>query len=142
MDCFWQADLVDIILSLIKNDGYSYLLTVTDVFSKFAFFVAFKKKMPYVLPKHSKAFLLEDGNYSSCNRIRVANFVSEIFQKQLKNLNVYFHTTLNDDIKSSVVERFNRILKTKIRKYYTHCNTYKFIDVLQDMVHSYNYTHQ
>ena len=47
----------------------------------------------------------------------------------------------NDDIKASIAERFNRTLKTKMWKYFTQKETYKCIDVLDGMVHSYNDTY-
>ena len=36
IDYLWQADLVDVSHLADYNDGYRYLLTVIDVFSKFA----------------------------------------------------------------------------------------------------------
>ena len=47
------------------------------------------------------------------------------FQKLLKGHNIQFFTTHNET-KASIVERFNRTLKTKMRKY----NTLKYIDIL------------
>ena len=44
IDYLWQADLVDMIHLADHNDGFRYLLTVIDVFSKYAFVVALKKK--------------------------------------------------------------------------------------------------
>ena len=47
----------------------------------------------------------------------------------------------NDDIKCALVERFNRTLKTKMYKYFTHKNTLKYTDVIDDLVASYNNTY-
>ena len=44
-------------------------------------------------------------------------------------------------MKAAVVERFNRTLKTKMYKYFTFKNTLRYIDVLQDLVDSYNATY-
>jgi hypothetical protein len=68
-------------------------------------------------------------------------FLNSGFQSMLKDSNVQFYVSQNDDIKASVAERFNRTLKTKMWKYFTHRNTYKYVDVLQDMVHSYNHSY-
>src|SRR6218665_2265865 len=54
---------------------------------------------------------------------------------------IKFYTTENSDTKASVVERFNRTLKTKMWKYFTYKNNQRYIDVLQDLVHSYNNTY-
>ena len=44
IDYLWQADLVDMTHLADYNDGYRYILTVIDVFSKFAWVTALKKK--------------------------------------------------------------------------------------------------
>ena len=67
-------------------------------------------------------------------------FVNKRVQKLIEEHKVYFYTSENEDIKAAVVERFNRTLKTKMWKYFTHKNTIKYIDVLDDLVHSYNNT--
>jgi hypothetical protein len=61
-------------------------------------------------------------------------------QKFLKENNVHFFTTYNDKTKASIVERFNRTLKTKMWKYFTHRETLTYVDVLPDMVESHNHT--
>jgi Chromo (CHRromatin Organisation MOdifier) domain len=68
-------------------------------------------------------------------------FLNKKFQSMLKSNAIRFYTTENSDIKASVVERFNRTLKTKMWKYFTYKNTYRYIDILQDLLHSYNNTH-
>ena len=48
--------------------------------------------------------------------------LQRVFQKFLKENDVHFFTTYNDETKASIVERFNRTLKTKMWKYFTHRN--------------------
>ena len=50
----------------------------------------------------------------------------------------YFST--NSDKKAAVVERFNRTLKTSMWKYFYSKGTYKWIDILDDLVYNYNNT--
>ncbi|GFY24472.1 putative uncharacterized transposon-derived protein F54H12.3 [Trichonephila clavipes] len=66
-------------------------------------------------------------------------FVNVVFQKYLKKMKVGFFTT-NNKAKASIVERFNRTLKTKMWKYFTEMNTKCYIDVLGKLVYSYNHT--
>ena len=47
------------------------------------------------------------------------------------------HSTFNDG-KALVIERFNRTLKYKMYKYFTANNTYKYVDVLPDLINEYN----
>jgi len=61
-------------------------------------------------------------------------------QKFLKERDVRFWVTRNPDIKAAVVERFNRTLKEQMWRYFTHKNTRRYIDVLQDIVRAYNHT--
>ena len=44
IDYLWQADLVDMTHLTDYNHGYRYILTDNDVFAKFAWVVALKKK--------------------------------------------------------------------------------------------------
>jgi hypothetical protein len=71
---------------------------------------------------------------------RGTEFTNRVFQKFLKENSVHFLTTYNDVTKASIVERFNRTLKTKMWKYFTHRETLTYVDVLPDMVESYNHT--
>ena len=67
-------------------------------------------------------------------------FLNSTFQSMLRRHGVHFYTSENEDLKASVVERFNRTLKTKMYRYFTHANTRRYLDVLDDLLHSYNNT--
>jgi hypothetical protein len=65
---------------------------------------------------------------------RGTKFTNRVFQKFLKENDVHFFTMYNDETKASIVERFNRTLKTKMWKYFTHRETLTYMDVLPYMV--------
>ena len=44
IDEIWAADLIDMQAFSNDNNGIKYLLTVTDIFSKFVWIVHFKRK--------------------------------------------------------------------------------------------------
>ena len=67
-------------------------------------------------------------------------FLNSTFQSMLKRRGIKFYTSENEDLKASVVERFNRTLKSKMYRYFTHKNTRRYVDALHDMLHSYNNT--
>ena len=48
-----------------------------------------------------------------------------------------FYTT-NSDLKASVIERFNRTIKEKMWRYFTFKNNHKYIDILDQLLESYN----
>ena len=68
-------------------------------------------------------------------------FTNVHFQQYLKSQSIEFFTTYNEEIKACVVEQFNRTLKTKMWKYFTRNNTQVYIDVLDDLVWSYNHSY-
>jgi hypothetical protein len=140
IDYLWQADLVDMSHLANDNDGYKYLLTVIDTFSKFAWALPLKKKdSKNVIEAFERIFV--DRRPLKLQTDKGKEFVNTAFQQKLRDLKVQFYTSQNDDIKASIAERFNRTLKTKMWKYFTHRNTYKYVDILQDMIYSYNNTH-
>ena len=61
-------------------------------------------------------------------------------QSFLKQNGIDFFTT-NSEQKASIVERFNRTMKGRMYKYFTAKNTYRYIDVMQDLVDGYNNTY-
>jgi transposase InsO family protein len=139
IDDLWQGDLVDLSAVSEYNDGYRYLLTVIDVFSKFAWAVPLKNKSgKSLVDAFSK--LLAERHPTHLQTDKGTEFLNESFQKMLKTNDVKFYTSENEDIKAAVVERFNRTLKTKMWKYFTYKNTMRYIDVLDDLLHSYNNT--
>jgi len=60
----------------------------------------------------------------------------------LKCHDIKIYTSKNEDLKAAVVEQFNRTLKSKMFRYFTYKNTRRYIDVLDDLLYSYNNTHR
>ena len=65
-------------------------------------------------------------------------FVNRKFKSFLKDHRVHFFSTEKDDIKASVVERFNRTLKSKMWRYFTYTRKKRYVDTLDDLVLSCN----
>ena len=62
-------------------------------------------------------------------------FVNRKFKSFLKDHRVYCFSTEND---ASVVERFNRTLKSKMWRYFTYTRKKRYVDTLDYLVLSYN----
>jgi len=140
IDDLWQADLADL-SSLSKFiDKNKYLLTCIDVFSKHVWVVPLKSKTG---PALTEAFstILSDRRTAHLQTDKGTEFLYKTFQTLLLKNAIKFHTTENSDTKASVAERLNRTLETKMWKYFTYKNSQRFIDVLQNLVHSYNNTY-
>ena len=133
----WETDLV-IMDSLSKhNNGYKYILTVTDVLSKFAWVEPMKTKTGESLVEAFSRIIKKGRTPGMLHTDKETEFTNKQFQKLLKEHNIRFFTTYNET-RASIVERFNSTLKRNMLKYFTANNTLKYIDILQKLVKSYN----
>ena len=72
---------------------------------------------------------------------RGTEFLNHEVQAYLKQQNIKHYSSFNDEIKASVVERFNRTLKSHMFRYFSHKHTNRWCDVLQQLVDAYNNTY-
>ena len=108
-------------------------MTVLDVFSKYGWIVPLKTKtgvevanaLRHIFKVRKPEKLWVDKG-------------KEFYNKDVKSL-IDIYSTENEE-KASVVERWNRTMKEKMFKYFSANNTRKYIDVLDEMVKSYNET--
>ncbi len=133
----FQADLVDMQPFSRVNNGYRYILTVIDCFSKYAFAVPVKNKSGLEIKNALKVVFTERKPFK-LQTDRGKEFLNSEVQNYLKEIDVHFFTTYNSTFKCAIVERFNRTLKAKMYKYFTAYGTRKYVDVLPKLVKSYN----
>lgn len=140
IDKQWQMDLIDMQPFKKYNKGYSYIMVAIDVFSRYAFAQPLpSKKGSDVVAAFKKMTVKRRPKYVQTDKGK--EFLNKEFQNHLKKNNISFFTGEDDDIKCALAERFNSTLQGKMWRYFTHNNTYTYIDVLQDLVDSYNHTH-
>lgn len=138
----WQADLSDMRTYSKYNNGFNYILCVIDVFSKYAYARAIKNKNSETIKQCFESIFNEaNATPTHIQSDKGTEFVSKDVQKYFKSKNVNYYTTNNPDIKASIVERFQRTLKMKMWRYFTHKNTYKYINILQDLIYAYNHSY-
>ena len=137
----YQADLVDMSNVSRYNDSFRYLLTCIDVFTKKAWVMPLLSKSARHVTEAFEKILASGGKCLMLQTDKGTEFLNGTFQSMLKRHDIHFYTSENEDIKAAVVERFNRTLKTKMYRYFTYKNTWRYINVLQDLVDSYNATH-
>ena len=70
-----------------------------------------------------------------------SEFKNKDFQNFLKSKKIYFFTTENPETKASIVERFQRSLKSRMWKYFTHHRTLRYLDVFSKLVNTYNHSY-
>lgn len=141
IDYQWQGDLADVSSLAKYNDKYRYLFCLIDVFSKFAWVVPIKDKSGKTLVEAFKSVLKRGRTPKSLQTDKGTEFKNKEFQNFLKSQNIHFFTTENPETKASIVERFQRTLKSRMWKYFTHHRTLKYVDVLPKLVHGYNHAY-
>ena len=114
LDYQWSADLLDVQAHAHENDGVSYLLTVIDGLSKYAWVRPLMDKSAATV-----AIVLEDVFVTSGRqprRLRTdkgKEFLGHAVQKMLSRHGVVFFT-VQHSTKASLSERFNRTLRGKL----------------------------
>ena len=133
----FAADLVEMQKFAKLNRGYRYLLTCIDIFSKFAWVIPLKDKkgitiksaLQKIFNKRKPKFLWTD---------RGTEFYNEQVQDLLNENNIKLYSTNNSEIKSAVIERFNRTFKNMMYKKFTENNNTIFYNILDELVNNYN----
>ena len=121
------------------NRGYNYILTVIDVLPKFVSIEPIKTKSGENLVKAFEKICKKCRQPEKLHTDKSTEFKNRLFQMFLKDKNILFFTTHNDT-KAAIVEQFNRTLKGKMWKYFSAKSTLKYIDVLQQLMYSYNHS--
>jgi transposase InsO family protein len=136
IDDVWQMDLVDMQAFKKDNNGYGYLLTCIDIFSKYAWAIPIRRKTS---DEMGTAFnkIIENRKPIKVQSDRGSEFLNKSFQDLLSRNGIGFYTTFNET-KASVVERFNRTLKTRMWRYFTHVGRHRYIDIIDKLVNGYN----
>lgn len=134
---FAQTDLADVSRLKKHNSGYTFLLCVICVFSRRAEIEPLRNKSGMEVIKGFKKIF---------KRMPKCKFLASDFGKEYLNKNTqkYFkmnnikHFAISSDSKAAIAERFWRTFKKKLYRYFTHNNTLRYNNVLQDIVKSYN----
>jgi transposase InsO family protein len=138
IDHTWQLDLMDVQKISDENDMYRYLLAAIDCFSKKAWVIKMKNKTGQ---STVEAFneILKTSNRKPI-KIQVDNgseFYNKDFKELCKKNNIQLYSTYSE-LKASIVERFNRTIREKLQRYFTYADNNRYIEVLDDIVQSYN----
>ena len=140
IDLIWSSDLVDMSAFSKDNHGVKYLLTIIDVFSKYAWVMPLKTKTGKDI---TKAFdYIIEGSGRKPSRLWVdkgTEFYNKTFKKYLEQNDIQMYSTHNEG-KAVVVERFNRTIKTRMWKYFSANSTTRYFDILPALLQQYNHS--
>ena len=137
IDEIFAADLVEMQNFSKINKGYRYLLPCIDIFSKYAFVIPLKDKkgitiknaLQKIFNKRKPKFLWTDNGKEFYN-----NQVNDLLEKN----SIKLYSTNSSEIKSSVIERFNRTFKNMMYKKFTENNNKIFYNIIDKLVNEYN----
>ena len=136
-----QVDLIDIQQLSRWNDGVKYLLAVIDTFTRKAFVQPCNdKKAETVLSAFEIIFQKLGGKVVTLvadrgKELRNKEFVNFCRQNKIR----FFHNYTS--VHAAYVERFNRTFQNLLYKYLSEFETKRYIDVLEDILSSYNSRH-
>ena len=114
------------------NEGYTFLLLVIDIFSKYGWVIPLRNKEGKTVADALKTIFEERKPEKLWT-----DKGKEFYNKNVKYL-IELYNTENEE-KSSIVERWIRTIK-EMWKYFTDNNTYTYINILPDLVEDYNNT--
>ena len=139
IDYQWQADLADLDELSKANDGSRYLLTVIDVFSRYAWAVPIAKKSGVAVREAFRELFRQAGarRPKHLQTDKGKEFFNRDVQELLREEKVH-HFASESDQKAALVERFNRTLKLRMAHYLTGANSLRYIDVLPKLLSGYN----
>lgn len=137
-DDLWQIDLVDMSAYSQQNRGFKFLLTVIDCFSKYSWAIPTKDKSAisvtnamkkvfnqgFRFPKHIQS---DDG----------LEFFNKNFSALMKKFKIN-HYSVFSSLKASIIERYNRSLKSLMWKQFSLNGTYRWVDTIDQIVNEYN----
>ena len=138
IDDTWQLDLMEMIPYASINDGYKYILTCIDLFSRFARAIPLKTKSA----KDVSAALVKLFESERPLKIQTDlgkefynSSVASLLQKyKIKHYSVY------SQFKAAHVERFNRTLRERLAKMFTKNGNKKWSSALPLIIKSYNHS--
>ena len=138
IDDIWSADLVDMQKFAKYNKGTRFLLTVIDLFSRYAWVRPLKDKTGVAVRDAFRDIVQTSGRKP--RRLWVdegKEFYNRTLKTWLSDNRIDLYSTHNEG-KAVVVERFNRTLKSRMWRHFTLRSTSAYINALPALVDSYN----
>lgn len=133
-----QADLIDVKNIKRSNDNVSYLLLLIDVFSRRVWLYPMVNKSAGLTREKLQAWI---GSLRQRPKQLMTDAGKEFCNAPVRNLlraHDIEHTIAAGTCKAAYAERANASIQVLIYKYLTDRESVRYIDVLEDLVKSYN----
>jgi transposase InsO family protein len=122
------------------NGNYKYLLTMIDIYSRYAFVKPLKTKSGPVVFEAFKSLIAEFGKCKNINCDLGSEFIYKPFVDYCKDNDItIWYSNPEQDNKNAIIERFHRTIRNIILKY-TVAKGKGYIKVLPKLIQNYNNT--
>ena len=135
----FACDLVDMSMFQVMSDDMKWMLTMIDIYSRYAWATPMKSKSADDVLQAFMQVINESKRMPK--KIWVdegSEFYNAKMTKYLNDHGIIRYSTQGDG-KSVVIERFNRTLKTSMWQLFTEKQTNRWIDMLPSLVEMYNH---
>ena len=132
----YQIDLVDMSKFSRENDGFKWIITCIDTFSKKAWVFKTKDKTGLSVTRAMKN-LLQEQRPHKIQFDEGKEFLNHHFLDLLRRNGIKHYSTYSE-VKCAIAERFNRSLKTRMYRAFTAQGNHRYVDILQNLVDGYN----
>jgi hypothetical protein len=139
MDSDHQIDLADMRSVKKYNNQFNYILTCIDVLSRYAWAIPVKNKTAALVAAAYQKIIDEGRKPWRIFSDKGREFMGE-FKKMTESNDITLIFTENPIVKASMVERYNRTLKTRLYKHFTKTNSFKWLKILPKIVRAINHS--
>lgn len=137
IDSMWDGDLADVSNISSHNDGYKFLLVLIDIFSRYLFIIPLRNKHHQNIIDGLKSVFHTERKPHTLRTDKGSEFKNRWVKTYLKKEGINVIYTQNET-KANYAERVIRTMKNLMYRYFMKNRTYRFVNVLQDLVESYN----
>eukprot|EP00116_Pleurobrachia_bachei_P005917 sb/3466179/ len=135
----FQIDLVDMSAYAKENNGYKWIITCIDTFSKKLWTFKLKNKSGVTVLKALKPLIEKEKpqkiETDDGGEFKNGQFLTLLAKHKIDGF------TVSSDRKCAIVERVNRTLKTRMFRAFTARGSHRWIDILDKLVAGYNDTY-
>ena len=138
MDEQWDTDLMDLHMLSRYNNGFKYIAVFIDLFSRFLWAEPVKAKTGQEIERVMK-IVFKDRIPQTLRSDQGKEYMNGVVQTYLKTKSIH-HFVAYNELHANYAERVIGTLKRKLFRYFAKQQSYKYTDVLDYIVTSYNNT--
>lgn len=139
IDETFQIDLVEMIPYANQNQQFKYILTIIDIFSKYAWAYPLKSKKGKEVAREMERVFKSGRIPKNIHSDMGKEFYNSEFNRLMNKYNINLYSTFSSK-KASIIERFNRTLKSKMWQKLHLQGSYKWLKILKPLLDEYNNT--